>query len=245
MPAEPGKRARSSRACVDLLALEVCVDRDVDRTLAGTIPAAPSPVAEPPPQPAARGSTQSATSRPRTSRRFIGSQSSHPDCPDRAPRQPRRTKSMTTGTPAERELARGSCSRPSSRSRGSGGRGRSRRPETGAAAPPPASRREDSDAGRSSSDRAAPRGARRRNRFSCAVAIRAVCFSNSSSIRSRSLPTPRLVCAETATSGGRWRRRSTSRGRTSSIPTAAMSHFERTTSVEHPAVRATSATARS
>ena len=45
--------------------------------------------------------------------------------------------------------------------------------------------------------------------------------------------------------GGRWRRRRWSSGRTSSIVTCERSHFERTTSVEHCALRATSAAARS
>ena len=45
--------------------------------------------------------------------------------------------------------------------------------------------------------------------------------------------------------GGRWRSRRCSSGRTSSIVTVDSSHFERTTSVEHCALRAMSATARS
>jgi len=53
------------------------------------------------------------------------------------------------------------------------------------------------------------------------------------------------VFAETATHGGRWRKRRWSSGRTSSIATLLASHFERTTSVEDCVLRATSATARS
>ena len=53
---------------------------------------------------------------------------------------------------------------------------------------------------------------------------------------------PRPVFAETAITGGRCRRRRASSGRTSSMRISVMSHFARTTSVEHCALRATSAT---
>ncbi len=56
---------------------------------------------------------------------------------------------------------------------------------------------------------------------------------------------PRPVFAETAITGGRWRSREARRGCTSSSVDLVTSHFESTTSVEQPALRATSATARS
>src|SRR5919109_635749 len=76
-----------------------------------------------------------------------------------------------------------------------------------------------------------------RKRFSPGVGMRDAWRAKRSSTRSKSLPTPRRVLAETATTGGRWRSRASRRGRTSSIPTVATSHFERTTSVEQPAER--------
>ena len=84
-----------------------------------------------------------------------------------------------------------------------------------------------------------------RKRFSSPVDTRAAYFTNCFSIRSSSRSTPRPVFAETAMSGGRWRSRAASRGRTSSMPTMPTSHFARTTIVAHIALRATSATARS
>ena len=56
---------------------------------------------------------------------------------------------------------------------------------------------------------------------------------------------PRPLFAEVVTIGGRWRRRLSSRARTSSISTVVSSHLESTTSVEHCALRATSETVRS
>ena len=56
---------------------------------------------------------------------------------------------------------------------------------------------------------------------------------------------PRRVFAETAITGGRWRRRRSSCGFSSSSRCSVTSHLDRTTIVEHCDFRATSATARS
>ena len=75
---------------------------------------------------------------------------------------------------------------------------------------------------------------------------RVPCASRTAPRRGRgACPLRGAVFAEAATIGGRWRRRGSSRSRTSSIPTSAMSHFERTTSVDDIDLRAMSAIARS
>ena len=150
---------------------------------------------------------------------------------DRA--RPRARSARAAGS---RSSSRSRASRATDRSRRSGSaaacalvcvpyRRFSRRPARCGGCAPRATRRGSGSARRSRSARCASRTAARSGRAA-----------------GRS---PRPVFAETAISGGRCRSRASSRGRTSSIPTMPTSHFERTTIVEHIALRATSATARS